>query len=112
MTGYALALFVVAALGGLVMAVKLFRGQHPPWALSLLHAALGAAGLVLLLVAVVGGTAGTRVAAALVVLVVAALGGFYLASLHLRKTIAPRVVVIVHAAVAAVGVVTLITALL
>lgn len=112
MTGYALALFVVAALGGVVMAVKLFRGQHPPWALSLLHAALGAAGLALLLVALIGGTAGTRVTAALAILVVAALGGFYLASLHLRRTIAPRAVVIVHAAVAAVGVVTLITTLL
>ncbi len=112
MTGYALGLFVVAALGGLAMAVKIFRGQLAPWALSLLHAGLGAAGLVLLLVAVVGGNAETRVTAALIVLVVAALGGFYLAAQHLRKTIPPRGVVVVHAAVAAIGVVTLLTTFL
>lgn len=112
MTGYALALFVVAALGGLAMALKIFRGRHAPWPLSLLHAGLGATGLVLLLLAVIGGTAESRVTAALIVLVVAALGGFYLAALHLKKAVAPTGVVLVHAAVAAVGVVTLLTTFL
>lgn len=112
MTTYALIVFVIAALGGLVMAMKILKGQLAPWALSLLHAALGATGLVLLLFAVVNGPANSRVAAALGILVVAALGGFYLASIHARKKVAPTAVVLVHAAVAAVGVVTLITTLL
>ena len=111
MTTYALIVFVIAALGGLVMAMKILKGQLAPWALSLLHAALGATGLVLLL-AVINGPADSRVAAALGILVVAALGGFYLASIHARKKVAPKAVVIVHASVAAVGVVTLITTLL
>lgn len=112
MINYALAAFVVAALGGLFMATKIFRGQQAPWAVSLLHAALGAAGLVLLIVTLLQGTGGTLVTAALVVLLVATLGGFYLASLHARNTVAPKPVVVVHATVAAAGVVTLIAAML
>lgn len=112
MTGYALAVFVVAALGGLVMAMKIFSGKHPPWLLSLLHAALGATGLVLLVMVVIKGMAGSLVTGALVVLLVAALGGFYLASQHAAKKIVPKSVVIIHAAVAATGVVILLASLL
>lgn len=112
MITYALLVFIVAALGGAVMALKIFRGKLAPWALSLLHAALGATGLVLLVLAILPGDASTRVLAALVTLVVAALGGFYLASLHARKTVAPKNVVVLHAAVAAVGVLVLLSTML
>lgn len=112
MTTYALIVFVIAALGGLVMAMKILKGKFAPWPLSLLHAALGATGLVLLLLAVFNGSADSRVMAALGILVVAALGGFYLASLHGREKIAPKAVVFVHAGVAVAGVVTLVTTLL
>jgi len=40
---YAVIAFAVAALGGLVMATSVLRGRLAPWALSLVHAALGAA---------------------------------------------------------------------
>jgi len=112
MTNYALAVFIVAALGGAAMAWKILRGGLAPWALSLLHAALGATGLGLLVAAVLPGQAGSRVTAALVILVVAALGGFYLASLHARNTVAPKAVVVVHAAVAVLGVVVLLSTVL
>src|SRR3546814_3195416 len=69
---------------------------HPP-------RLLGASGLVLLIVTVLQGQGAGRVTAALGILVVAALGGFYLASLHLRKPVAPKAVVFVHAGVAVVG---------
>src|SRR3546814_13596896 len=62
--------------------------------------------LVLTLVAVLGG-AGGHAPLALIILLVAALGGFFLASFHLRKAPAPKPVVIVHAAVAVIGVVLL-----
>jgi hypothetical protein len=52
------------------------------------------------------------VTAALGLLVVAALGGFYLASIHLRKQVAPRMVVFIHAGVAVVGFLTLASVLL
>ena len=89
MLTYALIVFAVAALGGLVLASSVLRGKLAPWALSILHALLGATGLVLLLLGVMGGSGAGRAVAALGLLVVAALGGFYLASIHARKAVAP-----------------------
>jgi hypothetical protein len=43
----------------------------------------------------------------LLLLLVAALGGFYLASYHVRKQPGPKSVVLIHAGVAAVGLVLL-----
>lgn len=97
-----LALFALAALAGLVMAVRVFGGSAPPWALSLAHAAFGAAGIVtLLLFVLVSGS--TLLYAALGLFVVAALGGFYLASFHLRGAAHPKGVVVLHAALAVAG---------
>lgn len=102
MLTYAVVAFAVAAAGGLVLASSVLRGQLASWPLSLLHAGLGAAGLLMLIVAVIGG-AGGNIIIALVILGVAALGGFYLASLHLRREVAPRGVVVIHAGAAVVG---------
>jgi hypothetical protein len=44
---------------------------------------------------------------ALVILVAAALGGFYLASIHLRREVAPRRAVFIHAGAAVIGFLTL-----
>ena len=109
---YALCIFAIAALGGLVLAASVLRGRLAPWAISLLHALLGASGLVLLVVVVLQGSAAGRVTAALGLLVLAALGGFYLASIHLRKKVAPKGVVFLHAGVAVVGFLTLLSAVL
>src|ERR1051326_2473863 len=54
MLTYALIVFAIGALGGLTLAgVYVLRGRLAPWALSLLHAALGAVGLLLLIYAAV-----------------------------------------------------------
>jgi len=103
MLTYALIAFAVAALIGLVMAASVLRGALAPWALSLVHAALGATGLVLLALSVVSG-AGGLIPIALGTLIVAALGGFYLAFLHLQNKPAPSGIVLIHAGVAVVGV--------
>jgi len=94
--------FAIAALGGIVLAAHVLRGKFAPWALSLLHAALGAAGIVLVLVTVIQGLRGNA-ALALGLFVVAALGGFFLASFHYRKQLPPAAVVVVHAIVALAG---------
>ena len=112
MLTYALIVFAIAAVGGLVLASSVLRGKLAPWAISVLHALLGASGLVLLILTVLQGAAPARVSAALGLLVVAALGGFYLASLHLRGTVAPKAVVFVHAGVAVAGFLTLLSAVL
>lgn len=87
---YALVIFAIAAAGGMVLATHVLRGKFAPWALSMVHALLGAAGLILLIVMLVHGSATQQVLAAFVLFLVAALGGFFLASLHLRKKIAAQ----------------------
>ena len=112
MLTFALIVFAIAALGGLLLAASVLRGHLAPWALSIAHALLGATGLVLLVLAVLRGAPGTRAMAALAILVVAALGGFYLASLHAKKAIAPKVVVLLHAGLAVTGFLVLLSAVL
>lgn len=102
MLTYAVVIFAVAAVGGLVLASSVLRGKLAPWPLSLLHAGLGAVGLVLVLLAVLNGTGGT-ITTALIILVAAALAGFYLASLHLKNRVAPKGAVVAHAGAAVAG---------
>ncbi len=104
-------LFALGALGGLVMAVKSFTGAAIPVPLAALHGLLGATGLVLLIVAALLGVGGNTGRIALAVLLVAALGGFYLLSFHVRKQRHPRAVIVIHALVAVIGFLTLLTAL-
>lgn len=105
MLQWAVGIFGVGALGGIVLANSVLRGRLASWALSLLHAALGATGLVLTGLVVLGpGEDTPRYAGlALLLLAVAALGGFFLASYHMRKQPGPRPVVLIHAGVAVVG---------
>jgi len=110
MTDIALILFAAAAVGGLIMATKIMRGSTAPWPLSIAHAALGAGGLVLLLLPVVAGT-GEHLVIPLVILVIAALGGFFLASFHARKKPSPRAIIAIHAGVAVLGVLALVNVL-
>jgi hypothetical protein len=72
----ALIVFAIAAVGGLTLSFGfVLRGRLAPWALSLLHASLGAAGLLLLLYTAVSSGLSGAALAALVILVIAALGG-------------------------------------
>ncbi len=105
MLNIAILVFAIGALGGLVLAASVLRGRLAPWALSLLHMALGATGLVLTALVVLGGSVAGKgvIPIALLLLVVAALAGFYLASIHARKVVAPKGAVIAHASVAVVG---------
>lgn len=100
---YAAIAFAIAALGGLYLAGHVLRGRFAPWAISLLHAALGALGLILLIAALVEGSASQAVLIGFVILLVAAPGGFFLASFHLRRRLPPTAVVAVHAGVGVVG---------
>lgn len=108
----ALIVFAIAALGGLYLATHVLRGKFAPWAVSLVHAALGAVGLILLIVMLVQGAGTPRLLIAFIILVVAALGGFFLASLHMRKQLPPKAVVVVHAGIAVIGFLTLLSLLL
>jgi hypothetical protein len=109
---YAAILFALGALGGLVMAMRAFKGEALPVPLAIGHGVLGASGLVLLIIGVLAGTGGGTARIALALLVVAALGGFYLLSFHLRKQQHPKAVIVVHALVAVVGFLMLLMAIL
>lgn len=101
----AVLIFAIGACGGLVLANSVLRGRLASWGISLLHAALGATGLVLTGIVVLKGAEGGQgvVPLALAILVVAALGGFLLASYHARKQPGPKPVVVIHALVAVTG---------
>ncbi len=98
-----LAVFAATAVVGLYLASRVLGGKLAPWAAGLLHAALGASGLVILALAYFNGGVPQMAAIALVVLLLAALGGFLLGSFHLRKQVAPKAVVVIHALVAVAG---------
>ncbi|MBW8889812.1 MAG: hypothetical protein JF616_18795 [Fibrobacteres bacterium] len=102
--------FAVAALGGLVLAVRHFKGQDRPWPLAILHGLLGAAGLILLLLPVLTGGVPALAKTALALFVAAALGGFTLFAFHLQKKPLPSLVVIIHAGVAVIAFILLATA--
>lgn len=108
----ALIVFGFAALGGVVLALHVLRDKLAPWVVSVLHAVVGAGGIVLLLLAVIEGNGGELAVIALAGFVAAALGGFYLALKHLRQKIPPKIIVVLHASLAIVAFVGLLAALL
>jgi hypothetical protein len=103
MLSLAVIVFAIAAVGGLILALHVLRDRFAPWSLSILHALLGAAGLVLVLLAVFGDEGGSLILGSLLTLVVAALGGFFLVSFHVRRRLPPKAIVILHASIAVVG---------
>ncbi|MFW5875643.1 MAG: hypothetical protein ACOCXM_02785 [Myxococcota bacterium] len=97
-------LFALAAAGGVVMSLKVVRGELAPWPLSVGHGALAAVGLVTLLVAVVdAGFEGGAVVWSLILFLVTALGGFGLLALHIMGRSAPKGFVAGHGVLAVVA---------
>jgi hypothetical protein len=105
---YALIVFSVGASAGLALAAAfVLRKRLAPWPLSLLHAVLGATGLFLLIYAALTTGVSRAPLVALTILAIAALGGVYLASVHLRGEVAKRPIVFLHASIAVIGFITL-----
>lgn len=100
MLNIAVVLFAISALGGITLATLHLRHKPLPLALALGHGLLAAAGLVLLILVVVGGTAPKLLLVSLVLFIIAALGGFALFSFHLRRQPLPTPVVFIHGLVA------------
>jgi hypothetical protein len=106
---YALGLFAIAALAGVYMAVRVFKGAMPPWPAAILHGLFAATGLALLLyLTFLAGTPQPQIVTiAAAILVLAALGGFVVLSYHLRKQVPPKALVAMHALLAVAGFLTL-----
>lgn len=105
----ALIILAIAAVGGLILAASVLRKKLAPWALSFVHASLGAIGLILLVITILKGNANNAIFYSFILLVVAALGGFALAAFHLRRKIPPKIIVIIHAGLAVTGFLTLLS---
>lgn len=112
MLNIAIGLFLLAAVGGIVMATQVFRGRTPTVAIAALHGPLAAIALLMLFWLWMQSGASQVMSIGLGVLVVAALGGFFLLSFHIRNKPHPKPVVVLHALLAVTGVVTLIIAAL
>lgn len=111
MLTWAVVLFAAAAAFGVTMLVMRSRERPVSTGLALTHGAVAAGGLVLLALAVLGGTAAGLVTVALVVFVLAAVGGFVLFASHLRTGTFPLGLAIVHGVGAVVGFVVLLVGL-
>lgn len=109
--GIAAVLFAIAAVGGVVLALLRFTGRSLPSGLAIVHGLLAASGLVALVMVIARSHASTAGIVALALLVVAALGGFYVASFHLRRRAIPLSPMLLHAVAAAAGFATLLIAL-
>lgn len=104
MLSASLVLFGIAALGGLLLAYfRIARSANPPLGLALGHGLIAAAGLVLLIIAIVSNQLAGKAFTALVLFIIAALGGFIMITLHFRGRLIPLPVVLIHALVAVAG---------
>ena len=99
-------LFVLAALGGVVMAgIRFGAGRNPPVLIPYLHGLLAGAGLTLLLYAAVLGPVPGTVTIAIILLLVAAAGGTILNLVyHWRHVPIPTGLTIGHILLAVAGV--------
>lgn len=105
MLSIAIAMFLIAAVGGLTMAIFIFKDRYPPFFLIGFHGffALGAFGLAIW----AAGLPGTPsiVVYGIVAVFFAAVGGIFLISFQFRDEMQPKIVVVLHglAAVSGVG---------
>lgn len=107
----ALVLFIIGALGGIVMARQIFAGRTPDPAIAILHGLANGTGLILLIIAAATRVIPDAATTALVLFIITASGGLYLASFHLRGKPHPRWLVLGHALIAAASVIALLVAL-
>lgn len=105
MLGYAIIAFAIGAIGGLYVALCVLTDKFAPWPVSIAHALLGATGMILLLALLSEGHAESSSSATLglFLFIMAALGGFFLASFHAQRKFPPKAFVIVHASLAVLG---------
>ncbi len=103
MSTLAILLFALAAIGGVYLAFNHLRGNVPPMAVGLIHGALAAVALVVLILFLLDSPSLGLGGIALALFVVAALGGFMMLGKRLRQQTLPKSLILVHgiAAVAA-----------
>ena len=99
----AIVLFALAAIVGVTMAVRHFSGKATPLPVGLLHGAVAATALILLIVAVINAPEAGLGGIAIGVFVAAAIGGVVLVAHQLRGRPWPNALVLAHGGLAVVG---------
>ncbi len=94
-------LFALNALGGTFLAVMHIQKKQAPIPLAVIHGVVAAAGLVLLIIAILQAQLGGLVLVALVLFIIAALGGLVLFVTHLRARPLSAPLIFIHGGVAA-----------
>jgi hypothetical protein len=108
----AIALFAIAAAGGLVMAgIRAIGDRNPPAWLVILHGLLASAGLTLLLFAAFTTGLPKYALWGTILLVLAAVGGLYLnLGFQEKRELLPKPVMYIHALIAVIGFILLLVA--
>jgi hypothetical protein len=104
----ALVLLACAALLGALLLTFVLRSRHTPKGIALLHGALAAAGIVVLIVMWI--VSGSTPRGSLALFVVAALGGAVLIIQDLRKGQAPKALALGHGLIALIALALLVAA--
>ncbi len=105
-------LFAIAAMGGLTLAVLHIKKGQVPVPLALLHGAVAATALVLLIIIVLKAQLGGLAVISIALFAAAAVGGLVLFATHLRSRPLPRPLIFIHGATAATAFVILLVAIL
>lgn len=106
-------LFALAAVVGLTMALRAFRGRLPPVPSAVAHGLLAASALALLVITVLAQGAAGLLAWALGLFLVAAIGGLILAfGFHARNRSLPQGFLAGHALLGAAGLLLLLAAVM
>ena len=100
----AITMFLIAAVGGLTMAIFIFKGRYPPFFLIGFHGFFGLGALALAIWST--GLPGTPsiVVYGIVAVLLAAIGGILLISFQFRDEKQPKIIVVLHGLAAVSGV--------
>jgi len=103
----AIVLFIIAAVFGLITLVAILKNSPTSRSTVLMHGAVAAAGLLIVLFAVVQ-AAGPAPVTSLVLFLIAAAGGFILFAVDMRKKPVPKWLALLHPVLAVLGLVSLV----
>lgn len=107
MLKFAIVLFILAAVFGLIALLAILKNKPTPKPAVFIHGGLAAFALILLILFTTGGAGPTPIAS-LVLFVAAALGGFVLFAMDMQKKPIPKPLAVIHPLVAAIGLILLI----
>jgi len=103
-----MALFIIAAIFGLIILTAVLKNQPTPKLMVLMHGTFAFIALLMMIAYTAAGHTATLLITSLVLLVIAALGGFTLLTFDMKDKSIPKTLALLHPFVAITGLVLLI----